>query len=414
MQFREIKKPSYLPTRVMFREGGLESLADALRKIGSKNALLVTGEGSMRRAGITQRIEKMLRGTGIELSLFETVPSNPTAEVVQQAADRFRGKGIDAVVGLGGGSAMDAAKCTSFLLKNDGSIYDYLQGKREAEVPALPIVAIPTTSGTGAEVTQWATVWGKGPSGELKKFSLKRESMFPSIAIVDPVLTASMPTGVTASTGADAFSQAIEAFWSKYSTKESDAWAVRAMKLVIRNLEKATKQPNNRAARKSMALGALYAGFAFTKTATTACHSVSYPLTARFGIPHGEACMLTVPSFLLYNCGLPKMKAKLDRLAGQLGYGNAQRLAAGLKTMSRRIGLRTTFSEMGIGRNDISWILDNAFTPERMGNNPRLVERKDLQRILEGIYSPRKAVPIGQRQGPRAPVPRRPVRRRKP
>lgn len=345
-----------LPTKII-----LGRLEDEIRKevdvFSPAKILLISGGQAMRKSGVIEKLLKAL--AGYEVSLFEGVKPNPAPEQVIQAK-----KETDLIIGLGGGSVLDVAKVVATEMKK-------------------PCLTIPTTAGTGSEVTPFAALYDME-----KKKKLSLAVNFPDVAIVDYRLTLTLSPELVASTGMDALSQAIEAYWSIYSNPLSDVHAKRAIELVARNLEDSWKGEEK--GREAMSLAALEAGRAFSQTKTTAVHSVSYPLTVHYGIPHGLACGLTLPYFLEHNYDVSQddcldqrgpdfVKERIREIVGFLGVRDVEAGKEHLIKLMESIKLPSQVEF------DMDLVVKDAFAPERVGNNPRLVTEENLRRILERI-----------------------------
>ena len=207
--------------------------------------------------------------------------------------------------------------------------------------------------------------------------------MFPSVAIVDPELTHSLPPDVTAVTGMDALTQAIEAYWSRNAQPISDTHALAAIRTIVANLESACSRADE-SSRYAMSLGSLLSGLAFCNTKTTMCHSLSYPMTAYFGVPHGQAVSITLASFLAWNAS--SIQTKLSPLIEALGSGSVAGAADRIRSMMSAIGLATDLRSLGLSRSDVEIVLAEGFDANRAGNNPRPVSVKDARAILHDIY----------------------------
>ncbi|MBD3182225.1 iron-containing alcohol dehydrogenase, partial [Candidatus Poribacteria bacterium] len=245
----------------------------------------------------------------------------------------------------------------------------------------LPLIAVPTTSGTGSEVTPWATFWNKSIK---KKYSLSHKLMFSNHAVVDPELTLTLPLSVTASTAFDAVAHALEAFWSKFSNPISDIYALEALGLVANNLKALMDNPDNIELRSCMSSAALYAGLAFSNTKTTAVHSVSYPMTLYYNIPHGAACALLLGEFLVFNKS-HITSVKLSRLDHVLGCENVFQIKELLKQLADDTGLPITLKQAGIPPEGVEVIVKEGFHPERVHNNPRKLTPHYLKEMLNSV-----------------------------
>lgn len=372
----------WMPTRIVFGDGALSHLPATVGDSASR--VLVVSTGSMQRLGVLDRILKLLGED--RMVVFSPVPPNPTPEVVDEAVALYRDSGCAVVVGIGGGSALDVAKSVAILQANGDGTRDYLTGGAKLEKPGAPFVAIPTTAGTGSEVTPWATFWDMENG---RKHSLEHPTMFAATAIVDPTLTSSLSAEQTALTGMDALTQAVEAYWSKKSQPISDMYALEAVRKISGNLRAAySDAPSARSyggdqARSGMSEGSLLSGLAFSNTKTTICHSLSYPMTARFGVPHGQAVSITLPGFLLWNA--EAIEARLPALVEAFGARDAEDAAQRIRSLMADVGLATEFRTLGLNESEIDLVVEEGFYADRSDNNPRHVSVEDARRILHAV-----------------------------
>jgi len=296
----------YLPTKVYFGQKVLENVGKETKILGKK-ALIVTGKSSARKTGLLQRVEKSLQRAEVETFLFEGVEANPSVETINKGTKLAKEKKCEVIVGLGGGSPLDTAKGIAILSANPGSLVDYFGRNRIKETP-LPVVAIPTTAGTGSEVTPYA-VFAYAENRSIRKKIIADSSLFPQIALVDPELTLSLPASITADTGIDAFSHALESYLSNRSYPFNDILALEAMKLLFNYLAKAMENPEEINIRSHILYASLLAGMAIAQTGTILVHAMSYRLTTDLGLSHGKACALLLPSVCEFNLkqGHPKL-----------------------------------------------------------------------------------------------------------
>ena len=352
---------------------------DKAQDTASARVGLFYGRSAMKKIGAIDAIKRAL--PDCQIQEYGGISPNPDIRDIEAVLDTL--EEIDWVIGIGGGSVLDFAKSVAFMARQRESLRAFLTHENvEPPCPGLPFIAIPTTSGTGSEVTPWATVWDKQ---ENKKFSLSHRKMFSDYAIVDPTLTIGLPPYITAYTGYDALSHALEAFWSRYANPVSDLFAIEAVLLVMKHLEPGIEDLSNLQHRIELAKAALYAGMAFSNTKTTAVHAISYPMTLHFGVPHGVACSLTLAEFWRYNLDAIDPD-KVARLLVAMGEKAPEAFARRLKALAHQIGLPVTLAQAGIPRQEIDVILDEGFHPERVINNPRQLTRADLREILERIY----------------------------
>ena len=367
-----------MPTKVIFGSDCVKDLGNTIKPYKPKRVALVTGRKSMEKSGTTSKILDHL--IGYNIVVYNEVQQNPCASAVDDGVRFLVDENCDFVIGLGGGSAIDTAKAISVMATNQGSVREYLTGVRELECRGLPLLAIPTTAGTGTEVTQYSSIIDEKRK---LKMSLSHDFIRPSAAFVDPVLTVTMPRSVTAVTGLDALSQCVEAYWSKGHTPISDVFALRGIQLVFECLVKAFNSPSNLTSREKMSLSSLFSGIAISIARTTIVHSVSYPLTVRFEVPHGLACSLTLQSFIRYNS--KAVKARLPNIARAVGAETVEEFAEMVEGLVSSLGLPTRLSEVGVSKGDIETIVREGFRPDRAENNPKRVTSEDLRGILRAL-----------------------------
>ena len=356
--------------------GATQRLGEVLARYGARNVFLVTGNRSFSLSGAEEMLSHNL---GLrEAFRFCEFSENPKLEDVQYGIECYHRAGGDVVVAVGGGSAIDMAKLINVYAA---------RGVHGGVTRGKPMIAIPTTAGTGSEATQFATMYVDG-----EKHSIADEALLPDVAIVDPSLTRSLPPLVTASTGMDALSQAIESYWCVNSTDESKNYAKRAMSLILSRLREAVLAPGDES-RLAMAKASHLAGRAINITRTTAPHALSYALTSRFGVPHGQAVGLTLPNVLVFNYGVtggdvadprgvPYVKATLDEICRCLGSADVLQSSAELRRLMKDIGLATTFSELGIDKQTAIEVVVREVNTERLVNNPRRVSQEQLLQLL--------------------------------
>lgn len=358
------------PVRVLFGPGRLSELPTLV----DSRALLVTTAGATRR-GLTVRVGSLLD----DVLVHDAVESNPTMESIQLAIDRWRSADIRQVLAVGGGSAIDVAKVLSLALPAEGARIDAMIEANHPWTSArpLPLIAIPTTAGTGAEVTPFATVW----DGEaLRKRSIAARHLHPAAAIVDPELALTLPWSETLSTGLDAYSQCFEAICNRQATPITDLYAERGVRLIPDALRTLRVEPTSLAARTAMAEAALLSGLAITHTRTGLSHSMSYPITAHFGVPHGLACALTLPAVLAFNAETDD--GRLKRMAAGAGLGTASALAPSILRLYAELGVADEVRLHLRSIVDLDPYREEMLTPGRAENNVRHVASTDLDEIL--------------------------------
>ncbi len=379
----------YNPVKIIFGCNSFDSIGNLCKfHAENKKILIVSDKNLLQILKISDLLSDFLQQKNLVFDVFEKNEPNTTLDLIDHGTEIAREKDYGLIIGIGGGSAMDCAKCISILGKNPGKIRDYINNDKTFKNYGIPLIEIPTTSGTGSEVTKWATVWDMGDNK--KKYSLSDDKMFAKIALVDPNLTLSLPPKMTAITGLDALSQAIEAYWSKNHNIFSDSYAIDAIKIINSNLLKAYKNPKDLKYRKEMVLGSLKSGLAFSNTKTTAVHSVSYPMTAHFNVPHGLACAFTLGQFLIYNSkksddNLKEAPERINEISNLLDAKNSIEASTKLSKLMKEMGLPTKLSEFGIDNDGIELIIKEGFNPDRVKHNPRYVTEENLRKILRNI-----------------------------
>lgn len=321
--------------------------------------------------------EDLLKCTPSLVDVFSDVTANPLLSSATSAAELIVSTHADYVVALGGGSSLDLGKFASALAVSDGTAQDYFWKRRTFEA-SLPLFTVPTTAGTGSEVTGVA-VMTDDVTGE--KAPVNSPCFYAHTAIVDPDLTMSVPPFVTAATGLDAMAHALEAYWCNAHNPVSDKNALSALKRLFENLEQAYLDGSNARARAQMSLGALEAGLAFAPTRTAAVHACSYPLSDAFHICHGEACAMTLDAFLLFNAGSESVR--LNALCYDLGFEDIDAMAAEIRRLKKLTGMHTSLSQFGTANCDE--LAKACLAHPLMKNNPEIPTLAQMSAILEHL-----------------------------
>jgi len=360
------------PVRIHFESGSTHRLDELLP---DKKYLLVTTPGTTRRQ-VTGQVGDQLNLD--KEQIFDETKSNPPIRFLEEKAAKFKEKNIEAIIGLGGGSAMDTAKTFSFLLANPRiKLLDFLQTSGPRTTKSLPVITIPTTAGTGSEVTPFATLWDKKNK---KKYSLSNKNLFPERTILDPELTLTLPAEETVAGALDALAQGLEAIWNKNYNPPAGAMATAGCREVFENLPAVLEKSGSLAAREGLARAALFSGLAISTTKTALAHSISYPLTAHFGFPHGLACALTLPAILEFN--RPAGEKRLQKLALTLECEDIPRLKNKLMDFLEKVGLDKFAAKYIPSRREALELTGEMYTPERAENSLRVPDENDLQQIL--------------------------------
>jgi len=364
-----------IPTTIVFGEGSIEKLAEVVAPFGSPGVLAV--DPALATGPAADRVRSLLPNP----TVFSDIVSNPTIDNVDALASVIRACGARYVAALGGGSVMDCAKAAAALAAEaQPSIRPYHGGARTLSVASQPLVAIPTTAGTGAEVTPIA-VLDDPVTG--RKAPLAHPHLYPSVAVVDPLLTLGLPKPVTASSGLDALAHAVEGYWSKNHQPLCDALAIEAARTVLDNLARVLRSPGDREARSAMAYAALTAGMAFQLPKNAMVHACSYPLSQRYHLAHGAACALTLPEAIELNA--PAMGERMTRFAQGAGCRDAAELARRVRDLRSLGGLPSTLAQAGVPRGELDTLVEASFHP-LMNNNPLTVTPHILRDMYERMY----------------------------
>jgi len=367
-------------TRLIFGADTIERVGELARDLGGKHVLLVTDKG-LAAAGHPARAIGFLEAAGLHVTAFDDVHENPTTTDVARCVEVARRAGIDLMIGLGGGSSMDTAKGTNFILTNGGEMKDYW-GVGKATKPMLPLIAIPTTAGTGSECQSFALI-----SDEVthQKMACGDAKAAAAVAILDPLLTVSQPWRVTACTGIDALAHAVETAVTKKRTPMSAMYSHEAFRLCMGGIERVLRDPRDIEARSMMQLGAAFAGTAIENSMLGAAHSAANPLTAKYGIVHGVAVGLMLPAVVNFNARDPEAAARYSSLAAQVGLHSADELAGELETILDVAKLREGLVEYGIKSEDFPELARQAAKQWTATFNPRPVTAEDFERLYEEV-----------------------------
>jgi 1,3-propanediol dehydrogenase/alcohol dehydrogenase len=366
------------PARIHFGPGSLEHLGQEAASLGKK-ALIVTGRSSAKKSGSLDAIRTILEEAGVAIVEFAKVESDPSVATVEEGTALAKAQECDLIVALGGGSPIDAAKGISCLLANPGPIQDY--ETKAPPLPGPPLIAIPTTAGTGSEVTRMSVLTD---TVRKRKMLLAGPSLMPTVAILDPVLTATMPPRVAAATGMDALTHAVEAYLSKAANPLSDTLALAAIERIGASLVKAVTAPDNLEARNDMLLAQMQAGQAFSNASVGLVHAMSRPMGAYFGVPHGVANAMLLPVVAAYN--RPACPERMVRVAKALGrstrhmdLAQASRQApAALAELLAELPLPRSLGDVGVDPDALTDMAKDAAESGSSRLNPRRTSVEDI------------------------------------
>ena len=368
-------------TRVVFGEDTVERVGELAREIGARHVLLVTDKGIVA-AGHPARAIGFIEAAGLHVTVFDEVRENPTTVDVDRCVAVAREAGIDLIVGLGGGSSMDTAKGANFILTNGGQILDYW-GVGKATKPMLPLIAIPTTAGTGSECQSYALISDEQTH---LKMACGDPKAAAKVAILDPLLTVSQPARVTACTGIDTLVHAVETAVTKKRTPLSAMYSRNAFRLCLGGLERVLRDPNDLEARGMMQLSAAFAGTAIENSMLGAAHAAANPLTARFGIVHGQAVGLMLPAVIAFNARDPLAHDRYLELNEVAHLGPIEEFLAEVEILLDVAKMREGLRQYGIDAKQFPSLAQEAAKQWTAGFNPRPIAAEDFQRLYEEVF----------------------------
>ncbi|MDR1536200.1 MAG: iron-containing alcohol dehydrogenase [Planctomycetota bacterium] len=369
-----------LPVRIVFGRDKANDLGDVCAGLGLDNGLLVS-DPVFAANGLAERIAAGSKGRLTDV--FSSLSPNPDVAEVEECVKIVRANGHRFLVALGGGSSMDCAKAASVMAGAGLPVRRYHSEKEPIPGPGLPLIVVPTTAGTGSEVTNVAVLTDAAKGIKLPMAS---DHMYARLALIDPLLTLSVPPIVTASTGLDVLSHALEGFWSIHHQPICDAAAIYSAKLVFDHLPAAHRDGGDLEAREWMCVASVVAGLAFAHPKTAGSHGCSFILTNKYRLPHGEACAFTLDSLVEINCEADG--ERIATLARMVGFASPKEMAGRIRTMKREMGMRRTLAEAGIGLDELESLVEGCRNPNLL-NNPVELTRERLLAMFRGLAGDR-------------------------
>ena len=372
-----------VPQEIIVGKGSLARLSEAAEKLGGKHGFIISGP-HLNKMGIVASCSESLENAGIKVDAYTETEGNPSVETVEKAAAAFCKSGADFIIALGGGSPMDVAKAVGVVARYGGSITEYEGGGR---VPGdiIPLIAIPTTAGTGSEVTAFSVITDHSRNYKLTVFSYK---LIPAYAILDPELLTTAPVSVAAACGIDAMVHALEAYISKDASPFSDAMAEKALELIGKNIRRYVADRMDIEAAEAMITGSLFAGIAFSWARLGDVHAMSHPVSAYFDVPHGVANAILLPTIVEYNaladCG------KYLKLFNYISLTPASEaefepfmLVDLLTELNEQLGIPGSLGEVGVTADKFDAMADDAMKSGNIAVNPRSTTKKDVLSLYE-------------------------------
>ncbi len=379
-----------MPHAVFGGENSMENIADIIKKLDAKKVAMFTDKG-LRRLGLFDMPEAVVKSTGVEYYVLDDLPAEPSYMAVQAVVDDFKASGADLIVACGGGSVMDAAKLASVLVTDEYGVKELLDNPGMAK-KCVPIVLIPTTAGTGAEVTPNAIVGV--PERELK-IGIVNENMIADYVILDARLIKNLPRRIAASTGVDALAHCVECFTGNKANPFSDMYALEGCDLILNNLEAACDDPEAMDAKNKMQIAAYYGGLAITASGTTAVHALSYPLGGKYHIAHGVSNAILLAPVMRFNAEDPVVKERLAVIYDRSCH-EAEKLSsveekaawviARMEAIIRHLDIPTSLTEFDVPAEDLESLVDAGMQVTRLlSNNMRKVTPEDARAIYSQV-----------------------------
>jgi alcohol dehydrogenase class IV len=366
------------PTTIVFGNGAIATIPDHVKRLGKSRALIVCDAGVVK-AGIAERVKKVLDGAGIASAVFDKVDPNPVEKNVVDGVAAFKAHGADVIVSVGGGSPLDAGKLVALKTTHERPLHEYddaIGGDAHITANVPPILTVPTTAGTGSEVGRSGVVTLKATGRKTVIFS---PHLMAKAAILDPELTVSMPPRVTAATGFDALTHCIEAYLSQGDHPMADAIALGGIELCARHLPRAVEAGADLDARGAMMKAAMMGAVAFQK-GLGVCHSLAHPLSSEKDLHHGLANALCLPAVVDFNnAAVPERIERIRRLVDM----QATSLSNGLRALRERVGLPSGLASQGVTKADVPKLADKAFEDACHRSNPRPCTRDDMAKLYD-------------------------------
>ena len=371
-----------VPQDVIVGSGSAEKLGEAAKKLGGTHALIISGP-HLTKMGHVKHCQGLLAAAGIASDAFTETEGNPSTETVAKAAEMYKSCGADFLVAFGGGSPMDVAKAVAVVAKFGGKITDY-EGAGTVPGEPVPLIALPTTAGTGSEVTAAAVITDHSRNYKLTVFDAK---LIPKAAILDPDFLTTAPAGIAAACGIDAMVHAIEAYISRAASPFSDAMAEKALELIGKNLRRYVANRTDLEAASGMLTGSLFAGIAFSWARLGDVHAMSHPVSAYFDVPHGVANAILLPTVMEFNALADDGKYEniYDYIAlnPSSEYFEPQDLVELLKELNESLGIPACLADVGVKADNFDAMADDAMKSGNIAVNPRTTTKKDILALYQ-------------------------------
>jgi alcohol dehydrogenase len=377
----------FLPARNVFGEGSSAEAGDLLKSLGTKKALIVTDK-FLASCGMAAKIQEIFTASGVESAIFDGAEPNPTDKNVEAGVKAYNDNGCDSIVSLGGGSSHDCAKGIGLVVSNGGEIYDY-EGVDKSSNAMVPLMAINTTAGTASEITRFCIITD---TRRKVKMAIVDWRVTPQIAVNDPELMKGMPPSLTAATGMDALTHAIEAYVSTAANPLTDAAAIKAIKMIRHYLPKAVANGDYMTARDAMAYGQYLAGIAFNNASLGYVHAMAHQLGGFYNLPHGVCNAILLPHVERFNLigNLDRFRdiaiAMGENVDGLSTHEAALKAIESIKTLSKEVGIPANLKELGVKPEDFDIMATNAKLDACQATNPRKATKEQVIEIFRQAY----------------------------
>lgn len=370
-----------VPQEVIFGKNSLSRLPELLTDISCKNVFLVSDHG-LEKVGLVEKVVRIITSSGLTCTSYLDLQANPTVKNVHAAVDAYKACGANIIIALGGGGPMDVAKSVAMLVTYGGTVIDYV-GLEKVPGPVVPMIAIPTTAGTGSEVTASSVITDSDTSF---KMSVISHYLIPGHALLDPELIMTLPASIAAACGVDAFVHAMEAYLSKMGNPFTDAMAEKAMEMIGGNIRQFVASRDNEDAACNMMVGSTLAGVAFASALLGNVHAMSHPVSGFFGVAHGVANAILMPTIVEYNALADN--GRYRKIYNYITNGRKaddsftpSMLAEELRKLNADLGIPASLSEVGVTEDKIPAMVNDAMKSGNILRNPRQSTSKDIEKL---------------------------------
>lgn len=375
-----------IPQNIKVGAGSLNKLPELAKELGKKKAFIISGP-HLNKIGMVKKCQDALENAGITSDCFTETEANPSTETVEKATEQYKSCGADFIVAFGGGSPLDVAKAVAVLATFGGKITDY-EGAGKVKGPVVPMIAIPTTAGTGSEVTAFSVITDHSRN---YKLTIVSNYLLPTYAILDAELIQTVPQGTAAACGMDAFIHALEAYVSLAASPFSDMFAEKALTLIGGNIRKYAEDRTDKAASEAMMIGSLFAGIAFSHARLGNVHAMSHPVSAYFDVPHGVANAILLPNVVEYNCKEAGSKYyfiynTITQTKMEESEFTPDMLAPEIRILNHELGIPTSLEEVGVKSEFFEAMSDDAMKSGNISVNPRKTTKNDILDLYNRAY----------------------------